>query len=61
MSEYKAVEFKPIDGYGFDYKVSSNGEVWSVKSNKYLKQTVSTTGYYNVTLCNGNDWSANRS
>jgi DNA endonuclease I-hmuI len=39
----------------FDYKIYSDGKVFSLKSNKYLKHDITKCGYHQVTLyVNGN-------
>lgn len=46
--------WKRIDGYS-DYWVSSIGEIYSTKSNKFLKLKVGVNGYIEVCLFNNND------
>jgi hypothetical protein len=43
--------WKNINGYEDGYKISSVGEVYSLKSNKILQKNVGTNGYYYVGLC----------
>jgi len=43
---------KSIKGYEGQYSISSDGKVYSDKSNIELKQSIGTTGYYRVNLNN---------
>lgn len=47
-------EWKYINGYEGLYKVSNYGEIYSCISNKMLKQTVNSHGYYKVNLHKNN-------
>lgn len=42
--------WKDIPGYAGQYRVSNHGNVFSSKSNKFLKPTISNTGYAHVQL-----------
>lgn len=42
--------WKDIKGYGGDYQISNYGRVYSVKSHKYLSQTIVGKGYLRVHL-----------
>jgi len=46
------VEVKPIPGYP-KYYASADGDIYSEVSGKWLKPTVSSTGYYKVRLTTG--------
>lgn len=35
-----------------DYYITENGQVWSKKSNKFLKQSIGRAGYFRVTILN---------
>jgi hypothetical protein len=43
---------KDIKGYEGLYAVTENGEVWSYKTNKFLKASDNGFGYLFVCLCN---------
>lgn len=43
-------EWKDIDGYNGEYKVSNHGRVFSVKSNIFLKERVTKLGYSRYAL-----------
>ena len=42
---------KYIEGYNKEYMVYEDGKIFSCKSNKFLKQTKNSTGYYYIYLC----------
>ena len=37
--------------YDLSYAVSKDGNVWSCKSNRFLKKSINSNGYYIVSLC----------
>lgn len=41
---------KDIKGYEGQYAITDNGEVWSYKRKKFLKQFISNNGYMRVSL-----------
>ena len=41
---------KDIEGYEHEYAVTDNGQVWSYKSNIYLKPLIDKDGYFKVSL-----------
>jgi hypothetical protein len=43
--------WKEIKGYESNYKVDTNGNVFSMKYKKNLKPSLGTEGYYHVVLC----------
>lgn len=43
--------WKDIKGFEGLYKISSNGEIYSIKRKKKLKPILQKTGYYHVSLC----------
>jgi hypothetical protein len=45
------MNYKDIEGYEGAYSVCDDGRVWSVKSQKFLKQTKQNKGYLYVSLC----------
>lgn len=45
---------KEIPGYRL-YMATEDGQIWSVRSNKFLKQRKRSDGYMQVTLCEGNE------
>jgi hypothetical protein len=47
--EYDYIRYKHINGYERNYRIYIDGEVWSVRSGKFLKQETSR-GYKRVTL-----------
>lgn len=44
---------KPIKGWEGLYTISTDGKVFSIRSNKYLKPRLSLDGYERVVLCDG--------
>ena len=42
---------KDIDNYEGRYAITEDGQVWSYKSNKFLKQQKDKDGYLKVSLC----------
>lgn len=51
MSENTCKDFRPIPGYEKLYKVSSVGDIFSIRRNRILKPKHSKQGYLRVTLC----------
>lgn len=51
QSAAKQVEMRPIKGWEDLYSVTSDGQVWSVRSNKFLTSRASVEGYRRVCLC----------
>ena len=45
------VRWQLIGGMRGEYSVSTEGEVWSCKSRRFLRPGVSSTGYLSVALC----------
>lgn len=43
-------DFIDVVGYEGRYKINKNGEVWSCQSNKFMKQTLNSCGYYVINL-----------
>ena len=54
QSAAKQILVKPIKGWEDLYTISSDGKVFSIRSNKYLKPRLSMDGYERVALCRGN-------
>lgn len=52
-SAAKQILEKPIKGWEDMYTISSDGKVYSIRSNKFLKPRLSLDGYERVCLCNG--------
>lgn len=48
---YEVIELKNIKLYEELYAVTEEGKVWSYRSNKFLKQTLTNAGYPTVKLC----------
>ena len=44
-------ELKDIVGYEGEYAITRDGNVWSYKSNKFLKYSNNGKGYYQISLC----------
>lgn len=44
---------KPIKGWEDKYTISSNGDVYSIRTGKFLKPRLSLGGYARVALCDG--------
>lgn len=53
QSAAKQILVKPIKGWEDLYTISSDGKVFSIRSNKYLKPRLSMDGYERVALCRG--------
>ena len=53
QSAAKQILTKPIKGWEDKYTISINGDVYSIRSNKFLKPRLSLDGYERVCLCNG--------
>ena len=53
-------EFVDIIGYEGKYKINKLGEIYSIVSNKNLKSTLDTNGYYVVCLGRRNKQSIHR-
>jgi len=47
-------KIKVVDGYEGKYAVTTNGRVWNIRKNNWLKQHKTGRGYYYVTLCKDN-------
>lgn len=47
--KHEYMRYTYVYGYGRDYKIYADGEIWSAKSGKFLKQEISK-GYKRVTL-----------
>lgn len=47
-------EFIDIIGFEGKYKINKIGNVFSMKTNKILKQSTAGAGYFKVSLCSGN-------
>lgn len=52
MEEWKPMVYRGLD-LGKDYLVSNEGRVWSLKTDKILKQCISKTGYYTICISIG--------
>jgi len=52
--------FKQIIGYEEKYLISNHGRVYSSKTNRILKQSEDSNGYYNVSLCIDNKKSTHK-
>ena len=52
QSAAKQIEMKPIIGWEGLYKITSDGRVYSLKRNIFLKPRLSMDGYNRVCLCN---------
>lgn len=51
MKDTELVKWKPVVGYEDRYEVSSDGQVYSIKSKKMLKPRRHNEGYLKVGLC----------
>lgn len=51
QSAAKQIILKPIKDWESLYMISNNGDVYSIRSNKYLKPRLSMDGYKRVALC----------
>jgi len=56
QSAAKQILTKPIPGWEDLYTISSDGRVFSIRSNKYLKPRMSIDGYERVALCRGRSY-----
>lgn len=54
QSAAKQINMKPIKGWEDLYTISDNGQIWSIRSNKYLNPRLSLDGYNRVCLCRDN-------
>lgn len=53
QSAAKQILTKPIKGWEDKYTISTDGKVYSLRTNKILKPRLSLDGYERVCLCNG--------
>lgn len=53
QSAAKQILVKPVKGWEDLYTISSDGKVFSIRSQKYLKPRLSMDGYERVALCRG--------
>ena len=53
QSAAKQISTKPIKGWEDKYTISTDGNVYSLRTNKILKPRLSLDGYERVCLCNG--------
>ena len=52
QSAAKQILTKPIKGWEDMYTISTDGKVYSIRTNKFLKPRLSLDGYERVCLCN---------